>query len=168
MYWIQNQHHTRLAIVPRPRGGDWLHDEARAFRRAGIDIVVSLLTQPEAGELGLEDEREACESTGITFVLFSIPDRGVPASPQSFNLLVDGLKRELLAGKSVGIHCRQSIGRSSLLAAALLCSFSSSADSAFAQIAECRGCAVPDTQEQREWVRKFILSAAPGDKMAGI
>jgi protein-tyrosine phosphatase len=155
MYWIKNQFNLRLAIVPRPRGGDWIWDELQSCRRAGIDIVVSLLTGTEAGELGLKHEREACESAGITFVSLPIPDRGVPASRQSFKKLIEHLKKELLAGKSVGIHCRQCIGRSSLLAAALLCSFGSSADVAFAQIARYRGRAVPDTEEQREWVRRF-------------
>ena len=155
MYWIQNQNNLRLAIVPRPRGSDWLPDEAQALRRAGIDILVSLLTEPEARELGLEHEQEACDAEGITFMAFPIPDRGVPASQQSFRLLIDRLRRELLAGRSLGIHCRQSIGRSSLLAAALLCSFGSSPDAAFAQIERSRGCSVPDTEEQRVWVRRL-------------
>jgi protein-tyrosine phosphatase len=155
MYWIQNEHDIRLAIVPRPRGGDWLADELRVFRHAGIDVVVSLLTETEARELGLEHEQAACEAVGISFIGFPITDRGVPASQQSFNGLIERLEKDLLVGKSVGIHCRQSIGRSSLLTAALLCSFGSSADAAFAQIAQCRGCTVPDTEEQREWVRRF-------------
>jgi len=155
MYWIQNEHDIKLAIVPRPRGGDWLFDETQMLRRTGMDVVVSMLTGTEARELGLEHEQRACESSGITFVAFPIPDRGVPASLQLFNSLIERLKQELLTGKSVGIHCRQSIGRSSLLAAALLCSFGSSADAAFAQIAKCRGCPVPDTEEQRKWVRRF-------------
>ena len=37
----------RLAIVPRPRGGDWLEDEVRAWREAGVDIVVSALEADE-------------------------------------------------------------------------------------------------------------------------
>ena len=155
MYWIANEHHIRLAIVQRPRGGDWLADELQVFRRAGIDIVVSLLTESEARELGLEREEDACKSAEISFISFPIRDRGVPSSQRSFKLLIDQLKKELLAGKSIGIHCRQSIGRSSLLAAALLCSFGSSADSAFAQIEQSRGCPVPDTEEQREWVIKI-------------
>jgi protein-tyrosine phosphatase len=155
MYWIQNEHNIKVAIVPRPRGGDWLADELRVFRHAGIDVVVSLLTETEVGELGLEHEQEACQAAGISFIEFPIPDRAVPASRQSFRILIDRLKQELHAGRSVGIHCRQCIGRSSVLAAALLCSFGSSADAAFAQIEQSRGCPVPDTKEQREWVRRF-------------
>lgn len=38
-YWVT----TQLAIVPRPRGDDWLDDEMVALREAGIDVVVSML-----------------------------------------------------------------------------------------------------------------------------
>lgn len=168
MYWIQSQSNIKVAIVPRPRGGDWLSDELRRFQSSGIDVLVSLLTEPEAGELGLENEQEACAAAGIAFLSFPIPDRGVPSSRESFRSLIDHLKRELLAGKSVGVHCRQCIGRSSLLAAALLCCFGTPADSAFERIEECRGRPVPDTEEQKEWVRRLILSGVPGDKMTGV
>ncbi len=33
----------RLAIATRPRGGDWLEDEARGLRAAGLDAGVSCL-----------------------------------------------------------------------------------------------------------------------------
>ena len=46
----------RLAIVPRPRGGDWLDVEARGWRNLGFDCVVSLLERPEEAELQLEGE----------------------------------------------------------------------------------------------------------------
>ena len=59
-YWITNQ----LAIVPRPRGGDWLEDEMDALREAGIDVVVSMLQENEASELGLQSEGEAARRSG--------------------------------------------------------------------------------------------------------
>src|ERR1700743_3176736 len=52
-YWINPGANGRLAIVPRPRGGDWLADDLHALRREGIDILVSLLTPSEVEELGL-------------------------------------------------------------------------------------------------------------------
>jgi hypothetical protein len=65
----------RLAVIPRPRGGDWLEDEAKAWRRNGIDLVVSLLENEEAEQLDLLAERRAAESNGIQFIPFPIPDR---------------------------------------------------------------------------------------------
>ena len=46
----------RIAIAARPRGNDWLCDEVSAFSREGIDTLVSMLTDEEAEELGLEQE----------------------------------------------------------------------------------------------------------------
>ena len=46
-YWIDTRADGRIAILPRPRGGDWLDDEVRDWSRAGLNIVVSLLTSDE-------------------------------------------------------------------------------------------------------------------------
>ena len=47
LYWIDAPTGRRLAILARPRGGDWLEDEVRSWRGQGIDVVVSLLTPAE-------------------------------------------------------------------------------------------------------------------------
>lgn len=31
----------KLALAPRPRGGDWLEDELACWRQEGVDEVVS-------------------------------------------------------------------------------------------------------------------------------
>jgi hypothetical protein len=84
LFWIPGPWRGRLAVVTRPRGGDWLEDEMAEWRRAGIDTVVSLLEEPEAGELYLTREAAAAEANGIRFIAFSIPDRGVrpPGRPR--------------------------------------------------------------------------------------
>ena len=88
----------RLAIMPRPRAGDWLEDEARSWRRQGLDVVVSLLEDAEVAELGLADEARACEHAGLRFIRFPVPDRGVPASESAATDLVVSLTEELRAG----------------------------------------------------------------------
>ena len=50
----------RLAIVPRPRGNDWLEDEVTHMKRAGVDVLVSMLQPDEATELGLSAEAKLC------------------------------------------------------------------------------------------------------------
>lgn len=118
-YWIEGPWKGRLAIVPRPRGGDWLKDEVSDWREVGIDRVVSLLTPDEVTELELEAEKELCEAHGIRFVSFPIPDRGVPASQHATADLVRNLDESLEKGKTIALHCRQGIGRSALIAALL-------------------------------------------------
>ena len=58
IYWIDQLAPHRLAIMPRPRGGDWLEDEIRSLRLEGVDVLVSLLTETEARELELDSERD--------------------------------------------------------------------------------------------------------------
>lgn len=86
--WIPGPWRGRLAIASRPRGGDWLDDEAGAWRQADIDVVVSLLENVEAAQLDLLHERQAAEDHAINFISFPIPDRGVPASMQEAVALI--------------------------------------------------------------------------------
>jgi hypothetical protein len=65
---------SRIAIVARPRGNDWLCDEVRALSQEGIDVLVSMLTDEEVNELGLRRESLECEAAGINFVNVAIPD----------------------------------------------------------------------------------------------
>lgn len=120
LFWIVGPWRGRLAIASRPRGGDWLDDEASGWRRAAIDVVVSLLESDEEGQLDLVDEPKAAQANGINFVSFPIPDRGVPASTPAAISLMARLARELEEGKNVLVHCRQDIGRSGLIAAGIL------------------------------------------------
>src|SRR5262245_42888809 len=84
LYPIEGPWPGRLVILPRPRGGDWLEDEVHAWRKAGIDQVISLLTPNEVNELELGQEQELCRRNGMAWTSFPIPDRGVPSSRQAF------------------------------------------------------------------------------------
>ena len=155
LYLIPGTWTGRLFIVTRPRGGDWLEDEVRSWARAGMSVLVSLLEPAEEAEFGLTKEAELCRASGIEFYSFPILDRGVPASSDETVKLVRELEGRLTAGKSVGIHCRQGIGRSGLIAACLLVSTGELPTTAFARISQVRGHQVPETAEQREWVEAF-------------
>lgn len=152
IHWITGPWPGRLGIVPRPRGGDWLEDEIRAWRDAGLNVAVSLLTPEETAELGLECERKHSRALGIEFRNFPIPDRSVPTTREEFTDLVAELERALEQGMSVAVHCRQGIGRSSLLAASLLIAAGEEAGGVWSRIETARGVPVPDTAEQRDWV----------------
>ena len=76
VYWIAGPWPGRLAIVPRPRGGDWLEDEVRSWRDAGLDVVVSLLTPEEITEFELDQEERWCQAHGVQFHSLPILDRG--------------------------------------------------------------------------------------------
>jgi protein-tyrosine phosphatase len=153
----------RLGIVPRPRGGDWLADEALAWRDAGINMVVSLLERDEAAQLDLESEASAVVSSGLTFQAFPIPDRGVPISRDSVTELARAIVDVLGKGGNVVVHCRQGIGRSSMIVAAVLVTAGVNLPDALAAIRQSRGLDVPETDEQRRWLADFAsrLEATP-------
>jgi len=145
----------RLAITPRPSGYDWLVDDIRLLKQAGVDIVVSALTAAEAEDMGLCDEGQCCQNYGLEFLSFAIEDRSVPLSLDEFDGLLNSLTERLCNGKAVAVHCRAGIGRSSLIVASTLVRNGVSVDSAFKAIQEARGCSVPDTPEQRQWVENY-------------
>lgn len=56
LYWIEGPWPGRLALLTRPRGGEWLADDVRVWRRTGLDVIVSFLTTGENAELDLSRE----------------------------------------------------------------------------------------------------------------
>jgi hypothetical protein len=140
LFWIPGSWCGKLAIASRPRGGDWLDDEASAWRQAGVDIVVSLLEREEEAQLDLVEERQAAEGQAISFVSFPIPDRGVPASFETTIAMLGRIVSQLEAGKNVAVHCRQGVGRSGLIAVGVLMTSDLSAEKAIADRQCGTGC----------------------------
>ena len=155
LYWIETRGRGRLAISARPRGDDWLEDEIEGWREQGVDIVVSLLTAAENQELGLKAEGPLSKAKGLRFVSFPIEDRKVPKSAAKLQELAAGLSSEIRQGKNVAVHCRQGIGRSSLVSAAVLLLAGEELDQALRSIRDARGLEVPETMEQRMWLEQL-------------
>ena len=158
VYWIDLPLPGRLAVSPRPRGGDWLEGDVAAWQRLGVDIVVSLLMPDESDALGLDSERSICEVAGIEFLSFPIVDRNVPSSTSNFSVLLEQLHTHLQDGKNIVIHCRQGIGRSGLVAIALLMHDGRKPLEAIQLVTKARGLPVPETQEQLAWIHAFSIS----------
>jgi hypothetical protein len=101
-YWIEGPWRGRLAIVPRPRGGDWLEDEIHSWREAGLDTIVALLTPAEVEESDVGREEELSRAQDIEFISFPIPDREVPTSHEAMIALAHRLEGPVC----LGIHAR--------------------------------------------------------------
>jgi protein-tyrosine phosphatase len=158
IYWLPNKWPGRLAIAPRPRGGEWLEDEMKSWKRGDVDIVVSLLTPDEIADFELQDEAAQAQTQGIQFHSYPVPDRGVPDSLGGIDELAKRLARDLQAGRNVVIHCRQGIGRSALLAAIVLGYLGVDEELAIKQISDARRLKVPETTEQCRWISDFAKS----------
>src|SRR5205823_2100312 len=135
-----------------------------SWRRAGVDVVVSALTEEEVAELDLTREAEWCAANGVELVTFPIADREVPGEGKAAAALVRRLERLLRAGMRVAIHCRQGVGRAALLAACLLAAAGVGPDVGFERIEAARGRPVPDTPEQRAWVVRFARDLLPSGR----
>lgn len=155
IYWIETADAQRLAIMARPRSGDWLEDEIAHWRRSGVECVVSLLEREEVDDLRLGREAALCEQNGIAFLSFPIPDRGLPDDAKAFKRFAQDIADN---GRTVAIHCRAGIGRSSVLAATILIGGGMLADDALMSIQHARSVPVPDTEAQRDWIRQLSNS----------
>ncbi|HTV82375.1 MAG TPA: hypothetical protein VME18_06975 [Acidobacteriaceae bacterium] len=155
IWWIEERRDPRLAIVARPRGMNWLEDDLARLRSAGIDLLVSLLCEDEAEELGLADEAATAERLGMRFISYPVPDRCTPGDEAGFRKLVCDLAGLVNEGHRVGAHCRGCIGRSTVLVASVLVQMGWDPGDALLRIEAARECPVPDTREQRAWILQF-------------
>jgi protein-tyrosine phosphatase len=161
LHWIDAGLSGRLAIMARPRAGDWLRDEIDGWSAAGVGRVVCLLEPEEVKELELDREPALCPAAGIAFVSFPILDRGLPASRKSALLLAQSIATAVAQGRSVAVHCRAGIGRSSVIVASALICAGLDADGSLELIKAARGLTVPDTPEQRDWLFDFEAMVRP-------
>jgi protein-tyrosine phosphatase len=155
VFWIKGSPAIHLAILLRPLGDDLMEAGLRSIKKKGVETVASLLEEKEAIWLGLEDEGPHAERMGLRFLSYPIPDAHLPQDPDSFRAWIEELAGRILAGERIGIHCRGSIGRSTVAAACALIHLGWTPKAALKAIEEARGAPVPDTQEQKEWILRY-------------
>jgi protein-tyrosine phosphatase len=160
IYWLDGSWPGKLAVAPRPRGGDWLEDDIANWKRAGITAVLSLLTPEEEKDMDLRDEAVQVRSQGMEFTSFPIPDRQIPKSEAKWADVLERVSLALSSGENVLVHCRQGIGRSGLVAACLLVRKGMSPGAAIESVAAARGVSVPETPEQRDWIEHYAVALA--------
>lgn len=154
IYWLHAfDNGAKLGIMARPRGGDWLADEITHLKNNKVATLVSLLESNEIYDLELKLEKDFCKAQQIEYINFPIRDRGIPKSGNETDQLIELLSEKLNRGLSVVIHCRMGIGRSSIIAAAVLLKYKLKASDIIESICRIRGLKVPDTDEQLAWLR---------------
>ena len=86
IYWVHDFQPGRLAIMPRPRGGDWLEEELSFLANLDVQILASLLTDEDALNCELELEEKLCAKVGIEYLSYPIEDHDVPDSTSDAEL----------------------------------------------------------------------------------
>jgi protein tyrosine phosphatase (PTP) superfamily phosphohydrolase (DUF442 family) len=153
--WVRDIEPFKIALMAKPRAGEWLESEVVGLKSMGIGTVVSLIERDEIRELHLSDEKQLCEEYGITFIHFPIPDRGVPKSVEALKAMVESLSAKVTAGEAIVIHCRAGIGRTGLIAACVMLHLGYPFKNIFATLSKARGVNVPDTDIQIAWVQSY-------------
>jgi len=148
-----------LAVVLCPRGGASLRSELIHLQRAGINTLVSLLSEDQVEMLELGDEPHMARQLGMKFLHHPIPDHQLPPNPQAFRAFVADLAHRLRAGERIGIHCWGSIGRATVTAACTLIHLGWKPAEALAAVESARGIPVPDTEEQQKWIMSYKVHA---------
>jgi protein-tyrosine phosphatase len=144
-----------LAIVLCPRGGSYLRRELVHLQASGIQTLVSLLDEQQIAMLDMADEGPLAQQLGMRFLSHPIPDHHLPPDAEAFRAFVGGLAGRLQAGERIGIHCWGSIGRATVTAACTLIHLGWPPATALAAVEEARGCPVPDTEEQEQWILSY-------------
>jgi protein-tyrosine phosphatase len=142
-----------LAIMAHPASAGNAAATIAEIAALNFHQVVSLLEPAEADALGLAREAELVTSQSMNYVSFAIPDMSPPACSEDFAQLAQRLFSEIEAGTNTLIHCRGGIGRSGLLAAAVLLIGGRSIQVAVAQVSRIRGMPVPETPQQAAWLQ---------------
>lgn len=151
LFTVEDAGDGTLSTMAHPEGGAGLADRLGALGEAGADVLVSLLTPDEEAELGLVEEERLAGAAGLVFRRLPAPDMSVP-DQDAARELVGELSDRLRTGDHVVVHCRAGVGRSSVLAALVLCALGQSTDEAVARISAARGFRVPETPDQRAFV----------------
>jgi hypothetical protein len=148
IYWIPIEAAGGLAIMARPRGGDWLVDEVRAWRSAGINLIVSALEPLEESYLELEEQSTVCLEHGIEFERFTMMDRTTPRLDANTCEAIERLAELVREGSRIAVHCRMGIG-SGLLCASTLVALGLDPGEALLRVAAARGVQVPIRANRR-------------------
>jgi protein-tyrosine phosphatase len=160
LYVVNTPAAGRLATMAHPRGGDWLADELTGLADAGVDLLVSALTDGEMRQLELVREADEARAAGLAFVRYPIPDISLPPDLPAELELSARLAEQVRAGRFVVAHCWAGIGRSSMIVGTVLVQLGLTPQQAWAAIREARGLQVPDVAAQEQWLHDFADAVA--------
>ena len=151
LYTVIDSDSGSLAITPHPSSGSSLRSDVECWAESGINTVVSLLTDTEEKELALSNEKTVVAEHGMNFRSFAVPDRRVPQDLGAFCDLATEIAHLIGRKRRIVVHCWAGIGRSGLLASAVLVLMGHDPKTVFDLVSKVRGESVPDTQDQVSW-----------------
>jgi protein-tyrosine phosphatase len=177
--WISQELPGKIGLTFAPgkhayaryEGGQWERDlDAdldRLIHTYGMRVQVCLLEDHELAALRIPTLVHAASAHGIEVLRLPIPDGSVPPQLALVTGLLDDILAAARAGKNVVIHCQGGLGRAGTIGGCLLVRLGKSSEDALAILRDARDPMCPETEEQREFIRRFS-GHAPGGKGQGI
>ena len=141
-----------LALSPMPgSGGDYRGDLDHIAAWAPA-FVVTLVTQTELAVAGIADLGQDLRDKGTRWLHLPLNDMGVPDEGflACWSEASTSVRRALLGGGRVLVHCRAGCGRSGMVALRLMIEAGEAADEALERLRVVRPCAV-ETEAQMRW-----------------
>lgn len=155
IFWLKKFSGGRLGTMNCPQGGELLQNEISNWKKAGIKLIASALTDNEMRELELLNTLELCQVNNIEFIRFPIIEKSLPESMDEWLTFIQSLQKALQDKKKVVTLSQTGVGRASLIAISIMIVFEFETEDALQQLAKVRGLKCPETEEQIDWLYKF-------------
>ncbi|MGJ4732380.1 dual specificity protein phosphatase family protein [Leptospira levettii] len=157
---IKNQNETitkiGLTILPgrKDRGRDLL-DDLRTIKEENITHILSLITEQEYNQYGVNEIKTEIPKYGIEQKQISILDQKVPSMEQMKDI-VNWMDRILSQDQKVLIHCVGGLGRSGTVAGAyLIWKYKMDSESAIQKVRESRSERAVESHEQIRFLKEW-------------
>jgi protein-tyrosine phosphatase len=142
---------------PSALTGSWDRDLATDLDRIadwGANLVLTLLEDHEMAQLRIPNLGREVLRRKMEWVHLPIPDVSAPAADfdEEWPAQSERLRKMLLDGANIVIHCRGGIGRAGMIAARLLVELGDAPDVAIAKVRAARHPKAVETLEQERWV----------------
>jgi ADP-ribosyl-[dinitrogen reductase] hydrolase len=161
--WISQELPGKIGLTFAPGKHAYARYEGGQWER---DLDADL-EDHELAALRIPTLVHAASAHGIEVLRLPIPDGSVPPQLALVTGLLDDILAAARAGKNVVIHCQGGLGRAGTIGGCLLVRLGKSSEDALAILRDARDPMCPETEEQREFIRRFS-GHAPGGKGQGI
>jgi protein-tyrosine phosphatase len=103
-----------IIMMPKPND-DSLTEDMQFYANQGITHIISLLREPEAEKLNLQNEGTEAQKQGIEFIHFPVKDMDVP-DETTLRTFIDTHLPVIQQGAKYAIHCHGGRGRAGTVA----------------------------------------------------
>jgi protein tyrosine phosphatase (PTP) superfamily phosphohydrolase (DUF442 family) len=149
-----------LTLLPGRRDrGRVLGEDLTSLREDGVERVLVLVPQDELASYGVPELLPAMREAGLEVLHLPIVDQEA-CSLDAAAEAVEFLERGLAEGAQILVHCVGGLGRSGMIAAALLVHRGASPEQAIETVRAARSPRAIETKVQAELVRRYAERAA--------